>query len=219
MPYVYLIHCRASVNNNENVYKIGKSVDFNKRLDGYDKGSIPIISLYVSDCDNFEKTLINIFDSKYKQRTDYGREYYDGDVSSMINTIIQEFNNHNMCYKINCGTKEISQTPIISLDYIIKSKTKLLNKLNKINVDNINLFQRNYISYSSELNNIQYYNYINNYINSYIHEYNFNISKTKKKCKFGDYLETNYALISNLCNSISSNKDNLKLIEKINILI
>jgi len=72
IPYIYLIHCRASVNAKENVYKIGKSVDFNKRLDGYDKGSIPIFTIYVCECDDFERLLITIFRSKFIIRADCG---------------------------------------------------------------------------------------------------------------------------------------------------
>jgi len=212
MPYIYLIHCRASINNGENVYKIGKTTDFNKRLDGYDKGSIPILSLYVNECDEFEKKLINIFDIKYKQRSDYGREYYEGEVNDMINQILQEFNNKNLCYKIDKKEEKIDMT----IDNIMKLKTKLRNKLNKININNINSFQTGLMMYSIELNDNQYYHYINNYISNY--RSNNTLSLNSKKCKFGDYLENNYSFINNLCHSVNLNSNNLKLIEKINLL-
>jgi hypothetical protein len=35
MPYIYLIHTRASLNINEPVYKIGKTNDFSKRISDY----------------------------------------------------------------------------------------------------------------------------------------------------------------------------------------
>ena len=60
MPYIYLIHTRASLNIKEPVYKIGKTKDFNKRLSGYDKGNNPILMLYVNNSDIFEKLIIEM---------------------------------------------------------------------------------------------------------------------------------------------------------------
>lgn len=214
MPYIYLIHCRASLNNNENVFKLGKSQDFNKRLDGYDKGSLPILSLFVNECDEFEKYLINLFDSKFKQRNDYGREYYEGEINIMINTLIQEYNLKNLCYLVN-QKDTVPKQNIITTDFIMKIKTKFKNKLNKININNINSFQTNIMMYSSELNNNQYYHLINNYIQNY----RYDINNNKKKIKFGDYLDTNYGFINNICNSINTDNNNIKLIDKINLLI
>jgi hypothetical protein len=214
MPYIYLIHCRASLNNNENVFKLGKSQDFNKRLDGYDKGSLPILSLFVNECDEFEKYLINLFDSKFKQRNDYGREYYEGEINIMINTLIQEYNLKNLCYIVN-QKDTVPKQNIITTDFIMKIKTKFKNKLNKININNINSFQTNIMIYSSELNNNQYYHLINNYIQNY----RYDINNNKKKIKFGDYLDTNYSFINNICNSINADNNNIKLIDKINLLI
>lgn len=216
MPYIYLVHCRASLNNNENVYKLGKTLDFNKRLDGYDKGSIPILSLFVEECDEFEKKMISLFDVNFKQRNDYGREYYEGDLNMMINLLINEFNTNNLCYKINkenCISTSIQN--VVTQDTILKLKTKLKNKLNKINLNNINSFQNSIMTCSCEFNDNQYYHFISNYIQNY----RYDLNNMKKKIKFGDYLENNYGLINNLTNSINPNNNNLKLIEKINIMI
>ena len=100
MPYIYLIHTRASLNINEPVYKIGKTNDFSKRISGYDKGSIPILMLYVNNSDIFEKLIIEIFNTNFIKRTDYGNEYFEGNVSDMIGIIMDNFKELNMCYNI-----------------------------------------------------------------------------------------------------------------------
>jgi hypothetical protein len=88
MPYIYLIHCRASVNAQEPVFKLGKTIDFSKRVGGYDKGSNPILSLYVKECDETEKRLIKLFKTNFKHRPDYGREYFEGNVDAMVMCIV-----------------------------------------------------------------------------------------------------------------------------------
>jgi hypothetical protein len=91
MSYIYLIHCRASVNCNEPVYKIGQTINFIKRVSQYDKGSVPIFMLYVKDCTAFETHLKKIFESTFKKRIDYGSEYFEGDLNQMISIITEEF--------------------------------------------------------------------------------------------------------------------------------
>ena len=80
MPYIYIIHTRASLNINEPVYKIGKTTDFSKRISGYDKGSEPILMLYVNNSNIFEKLIIETFKIHFIKRTDYGNEYFEGNV-------------------------------------------------------------------------------------------------------------------------------------------
>ena len=216
MPYIYLIHCRASVNIKENVYKIGKSHDFNKRLEGYDKGSIPIFSLYVSEIDDFEKILIKIFQSKFSSRYDYGNEYFEGNISVMINSIIEEYNKINLAYDATNVVESTNKKVEATID-IIKTKTQLKNKLNKVNIQNLNDFQNNMNMNSSEINNSQYFCMLNNSIQSY----RMDKMNGLTKLKFGDYLESNLAFINNLCASLLSNHDvcSIKLIERIKVSI
>jgi hypothetical protein len=109
MPYIYLIHTRASLNINESVYKIGKTNDFSKRISGYDKGSIPILIIYVNNSDIFEKLIIETFKIYFIKRTDYGNEYFEGNVSDMICIIMDKFKELNMCYNIEQLNKELEQ--------------------------------------------------------------------------------------------------------------
>ena len=92
MPYIYIIHCRASINCRENVYKIGKTDNICNRMHGYDKGSVAIFSLFVCDSDSFEKHLIALFTEQFIKRHDYGNEYFEGNLSKMISLIMIEFN-------------------------------------------------------------------------------------------------------------------------------
>ena len=89
----YAIHLSIK---NPCVYKIGKTQDFNKRLSGYDKGSEPILVLFVKNCDTFERTLLELFNLQFRKRDDYGNEYFEGDVSQMIQLIMEKFNELNM---------------------------------------------------------------------------------------------------------------------------
>lgn len=86
--YIYLIQEREFYNKNEPVYKIGRIEQLdNKRIKNYPSGSKLFIQLICNDCHKNEKTLIETFKEKFLQRKDIGREYFEGDVSSMIDTI------------------------------------------------------------------------------------------------------------------------------------
>ena len=216
MPYIYLVHCRASVNTNENVYKIGKTTDFNKRLSGYDKGTIPIFCIYVSECDEFEKILIKIFQTKFTLRQDYGNEYFYGNISLMINTIIEEYNKQKIEYSVEQTTVSSLQTisnTNTNTNLLIKMKTQIKNKLNRILINDMNNFLMNITMNAQEFNNSQYYCMLQNNIQ------NYRMYKQQKdnKLKFGDYLDMNYAFVNNLCNSVCNNNDiqGLKLIERL----
>ena len=92
MPYVYLLHCRANLNVHESVYKFGKTRrDTEKRFKGYAKGSVPLLTLHVTDEDRFERGVLAIFELHFKRRKDYGDEYFEGSVVEMINLIVQHY--------------------------------------------------------------------------------------------------------------------------------
>ena len=83
--YTYIIQEREFVNSKEPVYKIGKTKQQNqKRFSSYPKGSILIQQFYCYDCDNIEKQIITLFNTKYKKRIDIGNEYYEGNFKQMI---------------------------------------------------------------------------------------------------------------------------------------
>jgi hypothetical protein len=215
MPYIYLLKTRASLNILEPVYKIGKTQDFNKRLSGYDKGSEPILVLFVKNCDTFERILLELFNTQFRKRDDYGNEYFEGNVSHMIQLIMEKFNELNMCY--SDLVEEIPIQPLaIKQEELCKIRNTLLKLFNKITSKNINKFSTDFWNVSSNIrgNDFQLIkcninNAINNY-NSHLMNSNPNIPTYKK---FGDYLQNNTNLIYEIANySLTSNDEESKRI-------
>jgi len=92
--YIYLLQPLQSITNNENIYKIGKTKRNNfKRFNEYPSGSILIIQSSCRDCDLMEKTLLKLFNDKFIKKTEYGREYFEGDVTEMKRLINSEIMN------------------------------------------------------------------------------------------------------------------------------
>jgi len=89
MEYIYLLRTRASVNIDENVYKIGKTKNSNKRFGGYMKGHEIYLMVKVKDVDRKEDIIKSEFVKYYKLRRDYGKEYFEGDIYKMIEKIIE----------------------------------------------------------------------------------------------------------------------------------
>jgi len=212
MPYIYLLHCRACVNSGESVFKLGKTIDFSKRIDGYDKGSIPLLSLYVRECDAFERVLIQLFAAKYRQRRDYGIEYFEGRATSMITDITEALNAKELGYEpaLQPTTKSLESE---NTTLIVKTRTRLINKLNRANKDTVNMFQDNIIAASRDLIMCPAFHNLNNWIHDY--------KAPDQKKRLGDFLESRYAFVNNLCASAVAGNNELdkKLIEHIMISI
>jgi len=84
IQFVYLIRLREQVRLNETIYKIGKTIQTpNKRLNGYPKHSEIYMFMQVANCNKAEKNIMNRFDQVFKNQTQYGREYYKGDIRLM----------------------------------------------------------------------------------------------------------------------------------------
>ena len=93
--YIYLLQEREFRKTKEKIYKLGKTKQqHNKRFGQYPKDSILLTQLICDDCDKMERILINLFNEKFKKRTNIGNEYFEGDYKEMIdliyNTIKQE---------------------------------------------------------------------------------------------------------------------------------
>jgi len=88
--YIYLIRTREFIRTGESVYKIGKTTQKpNKRMNGYAKNSEVLLYITVDDCHKTEDKIKAMFDKKYTQRADIGREYYEGSEKAMIKDIYQ----------------------------------------------------------------------------------------------------------------------------------
>lgn len=86
MNYIYIIQIREHLNTN--IYKIGKTKQDNlKRFKQYPKGSKFISQYDCFDCDIVERNIITMFKNKYVQRTEYGVEYFEGNLTDMKDDI------------------------------------------------------------------------------------------------------------------------------------
>jgi hypothetical protein len=88
IEYIYLIQEREFIKTNENIYKIGKTKQYNNnRFRQYPKESILLHQTICNNCDETEKELIKIFKKKFKQVKNIGNEYFEGDYNDMIDEI------------------------------------------------------------------------------------------------------------------------------------
>jgi len=92
--YIYLLQPLRSITDNKNVYKIGKTKRNNyKRFNEYPSGSILLLQSSCENCDLMERKLLKIFDEKFIKKTDYGREYFEGNLIEMKKIINYEIIN------------------------------------------------------------------------------------------------------------------------------
>jgi len=124
--YIYLLHEREFIRMNEPVYKIGKTKqDNHSRFFQYPKGSILLLQIICNDCSYCEKEIKKAFKDKYKQRKEYGNEYFEGDYNTMITDIF------NITIKNNKITIEPSKKEI-------KDNLNIVNDVNNLIQENRN---------------------------------------------------------------------------------
>lgn len=98
--YIYLLQEREFYKTKEIIYKIGMTKKENfKRFNQYPKGSILLFQMICDDCKNIETQVIKLFKQKFKQRTDIGNEYFEGDYKNMIHIIYSTIINEREEYE------------------------------------------------------------------------------------------------------------------------
>jgi phage anti-repressor protein len=116
--YLYLLH--DSIDKNNNVLKIGKTIQSpEKRFQGYGINSKPLIIYAVDDCHLRETELKKLFNSKFKLFR--GKEYFQGNIKDML-VVFEKFCSQNIikdniCNKIIDGIK--TQTNALKLNSVI----------------------------------------------------------------------------------------------------
>ena len=86
IQYVYLIQTEEFVLSGEPVYKIGKTKKLNYiRFKQYDAGSIQLYQSVCKNCDDMERKIISLFNSKYERHS--GKEYFKGNYDHMLQDI------------------------------------------------------------------------------------------------------------------------------------
>jgi hypothetical protein len=123
LQYVYIVHEREFVKSGNPTFKIGKTgnVDSYKRICAYPKNSILLALMPTKNCHIVEKELIILFAKKYKQMIEYGVEYFQGNIHSMVKDMYMFINYHDTMetYKkpINKESEKIikkrRKTPVI----------------------------------------------------------------------------------------------------------
>jgi hypothetical protein len=130
--YIYLIHPREHIRLSEPVYKIGRTKQYDKRINQYPKDSELILLIKVIDCVLIETKLIKLFKNKFKQRIEFGREYFEGDQDLMIETIINEKKTFVIPDKIDEENKKLE-----SRNKKMEEKRIVIEKIEKMKLEKI----------------------------------------------------------------------------------
>ena len=95
MGYIYLIKLANFVQEDKNIYKIGRTgeANMNNRLRNYDRNYKLFYSIYVEDPVKVERVILKKFNNEFKRYNegDYKKtkEYFEGNKDIMINIINQ----------------------------------------------------------------------------------------------------------------------------------
>lgn len=112
MEGVYIIHTRESIKCKENIYKIGCSCNLYKRIKQYPKFSKVLFLFTCKNSRYIESLIKKYFTVKFKQITDYGTEYFEGNVEEMKKYIISNMEGDVVEYKNTSINKNINNTII-----------------------------------------------------------------------------------------------------------
>lgn len=164
---IYLIHRGDFIGFNMNIYKLGKTVNYKRRMKEYPFFTEEKYKTEVNNHDEIETILLLKFKIMFKKRSDFGNEYFEGDVCKMIE-VIEKIINKDTQNNINYD------------EYI--NKLKNINKLRhqqpikihkKYSLQNINEYLRipdnkieEYKEYFVDQNKLaQHYNICNYFLN------------------------------------------------------
>lgn len=92
---IYLLQEREFVNSGENIYKIGRTSNFKNRMSDYPKGSKLLHVKTTSNSTKDEEELLKIFNCMFINRTDIGKEYFQGNLKGLSDTIDNYFVHKN----------------------------------------------------------------------------------------------------------------------------
>lgn len=109
LQYVYIIRLREFVRLNEPTYKIGKTTLLpHKRLGSYPKNSKIHAIFTVNNCHVIKQKIINKFKEIFRQRTEYGTEYFSGSLNYMIFIMFYIIYGSEICLQ-ECSFNETSE--------------------------------------------------------------------------------------------------------------
>ncbi len=83
--YLYMLKEREFIKTGESIYKIGKTTRaLQQRMSEYPKNSMLFIAILCEDCHKSELSLLKKFRMEYNNRCDIGKEYFEGDIQTML---------------------------------------------------------------------------------------------------------------------------------------
>ena len=86
VEYIYLIKTHESTQFDDEVYKIGRTSQLNCKQQ-YPKGGISLFQMICKNSVSAENDIKQLFNTKYRPRTEYGTTYFQGNLASMIEDI------------------------------------------------------------------------------------------------------------------------------------
>jgi len=88
---IYIAQTRHCIAANNNVHKIGKSIDIIQRRNGYPKGTLIIAYFACIDPDEMERKLLTKLRATFKERKDFGAEYFECSLTELVGVVTQEY--------------------------------------------------------------------------------------------------------------------------------
>ena len=82
--YIYVVQIREFVKSDEDVYKVGRTVDIMRRFKQYPKNSKLIAVFPTKDPVLHERLLLNGIAIRFQRRTDIGSEYFQCNMHVLI---------------------------------------------------------------------------------------------------------------------------------------
>lgn len=173
--YIYLVLQREFINNQNHVYKFGRSHDASKRIKQYSRGSVCVYLSYVNEYKLVGQNLIAKLAEKFTQRKDIGTEYFEGPLHELIITISEyiissnQQNGLNLTFE-NKKQKVLMNTDLCICDFYNKKKKKYINRVRvkspdvykdfhkwlQFNDIQINVSHKKFITLLKEMFNVQY---------------------------------------------------------------
>ena len=80
--YIYLLREREFIKSDENIYKVGKTINYHRRFQNYPKNSHVICVMSTESMSTAERKLLKGMRDNVKlvNRKDIGREYFEGNL-------------------------------------------------------------------------------------------------------------------------------------------
>jgi len=100
--YLYIIHLREFINNEQEIYKVGRTNDVFRRFKQYPKGSKILCVFPTKDPVTHERIMLHNLCNKLKNRKDIGTEYFEGSLVTIMDIV------HRIITKLHSNKNDIT---------------------------------------------------------------------------------------------------------------